>query len=118
VNFCNQRWVVQRLGLHDPLLNQLAEDKKIGRHVFLELVPGLCWIVLKGCGLGLELLVEQSQLLLLPKDILAIEGHLLPLAIRLLMLLFHLLSHLIEHRKSWSSRCYDGWLLATGSCGN
>ena len=63
--------------LHDPLLDQLIEDK-IGRSVVLELTPSLCWIVLEGCDLGLELLVEQSQLLLLSEDILAIEGYLLP----------------------------------------
>ena len=49
--------------------------------------------------MSLELLLKQSQLLLLRENILAIEGHLLPLAIRLLMLFLHLLSHLVKHLK-------------------
>ena len=31
--------MTQRLGLHDPLLEQLVEGKKIGRPVVLELAP-------------------------------------------------------------------------------
>jgi len=91
--------VVPRLDLHDPLLDQLIEGKEIRRHVVLELARNLYWIVLEGCDFGLELLVEQSQLLLLLEDIFVIEGHLLPLAIGLLMLFLNLLSHLVEHLK-------------------
>ena len=75
-----------------------SEGKETGRHV-IRRTPNLCWIVLEGWDLGLKLLVEQSQLLLLPEDILVIEGHLLPHAIGLLLLFLHLLSHLIEHLK-------------------
>ena len=91
--------MVPRLDLHDPLLDQLIEGKEIRRHVVLELAPSLYWIILEGCDFGLELLVGQSQLLLLLEDIFVIEGHLLPLAIGLLMLFLNLLSHLVEHPK-------------------
>ena len=47
----------------------------------------------------MELLVEQSQLLFLTKDILAIEGHLLSLVIGFLLLFLYLLSRLVEHVK-------------------
>ena len=50
--------MVQWLGLYDPLLDQLIEGKKIGRPIVSKLAPSLCWIVLEGCDLGLELLVE------------------------------------------------------------
>ena len=56
-------------------------------------------VVLEGCDLSLKLLVEQSQLLLLLKNVLAIKSHLLSLTIKLCMLFLHLFSHLIEHLK-------------------
>ena len=52
--------MAQRLGLHDPLLDELVEGKKIGRPVVLELTPSICRIILEGCNLVLELLVELS----------------------------------------------------------
>jgi len=59
MDFYYQRWVAQRLGLHDPLLDDLIEGKEIRRPVILKLAPSLCLIVLEGCDLGLELLVDQ-----------------------------------------------------------
>ena len=44
--------------LHDPLLDELVEGKEIGRLVVLEFAPNLCWIVLEGYDLGLDLLVK------------------------------------------------------------
>jgi len=72
--------------------------RRLGDLFVLELTPSLCWIILKGCDLGLELLVKHQFLLLL-KDIFAIEGHLLLLTIRLLLLFLYLISHLVGHLK-------------------
>ena len=48
----------QRLGLYDPLLDELVEGKEIGRPVVFYLAPSLCCIILEGCDSGLDLLVE------------------------------------------------------------
>ena len=60
VDFCNQRWVVQRLGLHNLLLDQFVKGKEIGRLV-LELAPSLCYIVLEGSDLSLDLFGEKTH---------------------------------------------------------
>ena len=86
---------MRQLSLHNPLLDQLVEGIKIEKLVALRVALILYWVVLKDCDSCLELLIEQSQQLLLPEDLLAVENHLLPLAIRLRMLFLHLLSHLI-----------------------
>jgi len=85
--------------LLDPLLDQRVESMEVKRPVVLGIAIHLYCVILEGCDLSLELLVEQSQLLLLLKNVLAIKSHLLPLTIRLHMLFLHLFSHLIEHLK-------------------
>ena len=52
--------MAQRLGLYNPLLDELIAGKKIGRPVILELAPSLCWIILGAYNLVLELLIEMS----------------------------------------------------------
>ena len=49
---------------------------KIEGHVTLTVALCLCRFILEGYDLGLEQLVEQSQLLLPSKDVLAVESHL------------------------------------------
>jgi len=50
--------VLRQLGLHDPFLDQLVEGMKTQGSVRLEVALCLCRVVLDGCDLGLELLVE------------------------------------------------------------
>ena len=92
---------MRQLGLHDPLLDQLVEGMKIGRPVALGIALSLYGVVLEGYDLGLKPLVKQPQLFLFSDDVFAVESHLLPLTIRLQLLFFHLLSHLVEHLKEW-----------------
>jgi len=68
--------VTQQFGLSESLMDQFVEDVEVGRCVVLWVALQLHWIVLKGYSLGQELLVEQSQPLLLLEDILPIESHL------------------------------------------
>jgi len=68
--------LVRQFGLHDPLLNQLLMGMKIEGNVTLTVALCLCRFILEGYDLGLEQLVEQSQLLLPSKDVLAVESHL------------------------------------------
>ena len=56
-------------------------------------------VVLEGSDLSLESNVELPQYLLLTDDILAVEGPLLPITIRVCMLFVHLLFHASEHLK-------------------
>ena len=58
-----------------------------------------CGVILKGCDLSLELLVELLQLLLFTEDVLTFKHYLFSLTIELLLLFFHLLFHLVEHLK-------------------
>jgi len=89
--------VVLQLGFSNSLLDQLIKGVKIGNP--LSLAPPFVLVVLEGYNLSLELLVEQSQLLLLLEDDLVVEGHLLPLAIRLHLLFLHLLPYHVGHLK-------------------
>ena len=54
------------------------------------------WIVLKGCDLGQELLVEQSQPLLLLEVVLTVESHPFSFAVWLRLLFIYLLFHPVE----------------------
>ena len=49
---------MRQLGLHDPLLDQLVESVEIRGPVALGVTFYLRRVVLEGCDLGLELLIE------------------------------------------------------------
>ena len=51
-------WVALELGLPNPLLNQRVEGMEIRRPYVLELALHLCWAILEGRKLVLELLVD------------------------------------------------------------
>ena len=68
---------------------------EVGRLALLRVILWLCWIILKGCDLVEELLVEQSQALFLLEDVLKDESHPFSFAVQLHFVL-HLLFHLVE----------------------
>jgi len=51
--------VALQLGIPNPLLNQRVKALEIGRPSVLGLALRLCWFILEGCNLVLELLVEM-----------------------------------------------------------
>ena len=61
------------------LLDQFIKSAEVRSLAILGVTLWLRWITLKGCDMGLELLVEQLQLLLLSEDVLAIKSHLFSL---------------------------------------
>ena len=65
--------MTQHSDLSDPLLNQFVEGVRLRDLLMVAL--RLHQIVLKGCELGQKLLVEQSQSLLILKDVLAVESY-------------------------------------------
>ena len=73
--------VIQQSVLPYPLLDQFVENAEVGRPAIVRVTLYLHSVVLEGCDLGQELLVEQPQLLLLLEDVLVIESHLFAFAI-------------------------------------
>jgi len=71
--------VMGELGLNDQLVDQLIKDVEIWGPASVALCPRE--VVLKGGDLSLELLIEQLQLFLSAKDVVAVENHLLLLAL-------------------------------------
>jgi len=97
VDFSGWSKATQRSGLSNPLLDQFVEDAEVGRHAILRVALRLHLIVLRGCDLGQELLVEQSQPLLLLEDVLVVESHPFSFEVRLYLVFLHLLFHLVEY---------------------
>ena len=50
--------MIRQSGLPDPLLNQFIESAEVGRPAILRVALRLHWVVLDGCNMGQELLVE------------------------------------------------------------
>jgi len=73
--------MIQQSGLPDPLLDQFVQSSKIGRPAVLIVALRLHWVVLEGCDLSQELLVDQSQFLLLLENVLAIGSQLFPFTV-------------------------------------
>ena len=73
--------VLRQFSLHDPLQDQLIEGAENRGCSVLGIAFCPCGIVLEGCNLSLELLVELFQLIFLTEDILTLEHHLFLLTI-------------------------------------
>ena len=69
--------VLRQLGLHDSPLDQVVEGMETRRFSALGIALCLSGVVLEGCDLSLDLLVELFQLLLITEHILTIERLLL-----------------------------------------
>ena len=90
-----------QLSLRDPSLGQHIERLKVESSIDFGLIFQLhqCLVILEGSNLGPELHVKLPQCLLFADDILEIESSLLLIMIRLGLLLFHLLFHVINNLK-------------------
>ena len=91
--------VLRQFGLHDLLLDQLVKGVETRVSSVLGVIFSPCVVVLEGCDLSLELLVELLQLFLLMEDVLRFERHLFSLTIGLLLLFLHFLFHLVQNLK-------------------
>jgi len=75
--------VLRQLSLHDPLLYQFIEGVEIRGPPILGVTFFSHGIVLEGNDLSLKLLIELLQFFLFMKNVVTIQRHLRPLAIRL-----------------------------------
>ena len=109
--------MTQQCRLSNLLLDQFIQSAEVGKPVVLRVALRLHWIVLRGCDLGEEFLVEQSQPLLLLEDVLAVESHPLSFTVQLRLFFLHLIFHLMECMEKlifvllWGLDACNGFLL-------